>query len=107
MVMLRASLGFILAAISISAAAATNRLAFDSLPQARFEFTGPVGERIQANLDNWLLRAPQANPGMLEMFRVRDRQPVPQLVPWAGEFVGKYLLSAVQSVADVRRFSPS
>ena len=46
MVMLRASLGFILAAISISAAAATNRLAFDSLPHARFEFTGPVGFRI-------------------------------------------------------------
>ncbi len=96
--MLRASLGFILAAISISAAAPTNRLVFDSLPHARFEFTGPVGERIHANLDHWLLRAPQANPGMLEMFRVRDRQPVPQLVPWAGEFVGKYLISAVQAL---------
>jgi DUF1680 family protein len=35
---------------------------------------------------------------MLEMFRVRDRQPVPQLVPWAGEFVGKYLISAVQAL---------
>jgi len=98
MVMLRASLCFILAAVSIAAAAPTNRLAFDSLPHARFEFTGPVGERIHANLDNWLLRAPQANPGMLEMFRVRDRQPVPQLVPWAGEFVGKYLISAVQAL---------
>ncbi len=98
MAMLRASLGFILAAISVSAAASTNRLAFDSLPQAQFKFTGPVGGRIHANLDNWLLRAPQANPGMLEMFRVRDRQPVPQLVPWAGEFVGKYLISAVQAL---------
>ena len=96
--MLRASLGFILAAISISAAAPTNRLAFDSLPHARFEFTGSVGERIQANLDNWLLRALQANPGMLDMFRVRDRKPEPQLVPWAGEFVGKYLISAVQAL---------
>jgi len=63
MVMLRASLGFILAAISISAAAPTNRLAFESLPPARFEFTGPVSERIHANLDHWLLRMPQANPG--------------------------------------------
>ena len=44
--MLRASLGFILAAICISAAAATNRLAFDSLPNARFEFTGPVAKLI-------------------------------------------------------------
>lgn len=32
------------------------------------------------------------------MFRVRDRTPVPQLVPWAGEFIGKYLLSAVQTL---------
>lgn len=94
----RESLCFILAAISISAAATTNRLTFESLPQARFEFTGPVGERVRANLDEWLLRAPQANPGMLEMFRVRDRKPEPQLVPWAGEFVGKYLISAVQAL---------
>ena len=65
MVMLRASLCFVLAAISI-AAAPTNRLAFDSLPHARFEFTGPVGERIQANLDNWLLRV----PGMLSDWAV-------------------------------------
>ena len=67
---------FAFASGSIALGAATNRLAFDSLPHARFEFTGPVGERIHANLDNWLLRAPQANPGRLEMFRVRDCQPV-------------------------------
>ena len=69
-----------------------------SLPHGQFRFTGPVGERVEANLDNWLLRAPQSNPGMLEMFQMRDRQPVPQLVPWAGEFVGKYLISAVQAL---------
>jgi uncharacterized protein len=71
---------------------------FNSLPHGRFKFAGPVGERVEANIDNWLLRAPQANPGMLEMFQMRDRQPVPQLVPWAGEFVGKYLISAVQAL---------
>lgn len=43
MAMLRTSLGFILAASSISAAAPTNRLAFDSLLHGRVEFTGPVG----------------------------------------------------------------
>ena len=71
---------------------------FSSLPHGQFRFTGPVGERVEANLDNWLLRAPQSNPGILEMFQMRDRQPVPQLVPWAGEFVGKYLISAVQAL---------
>lgn len=76
----------------------SGQLAFESLPHARFEFAGPVGQRIRANVDQWLLCAPQANPGMLEMFRLRDRQPAPQLVPWAGEFVGKYLISAVQAL---------
>jgi DUF1680 family protein len=73
-------------------------LSFDALPQAHFELAGPVGERLHANLEGWLLRAPQANPGMLAMFRQRDREPVPQLVPWAGEFVGKYLISGVQAL---------
>jgi hypothetical protein len=45
---------------------------------------------------------------MLEMFRVRDRQPVPGLVPWAGEFAGKYLISAVQAcrMSDDPRLRP-
>ena len=67
-------------------------------PDARFKFGEVVGERVEANIDGWLLRAPSANPGMLEMFRVRDRQPAPSLVPWAGEFAGKYLISCVQAL---------
>ena len=70
-------------------------LVADFDPAGRFEFGGPVGRRIEANVDGWLIRAPVANPGMLEMFRLRDRKPKPQLVPWAGEFVGKYLISAI------------
>jgi uncharacterized protein len=89
---------FLLSCSAGFAADLDERLALDSMPEARFEFRGPVGERLRANVDHWLLRAPQANPGMLDMFRVRDRQPVPQLVPWAGEFVGKYLISAVQAL---------
>jgi uncharacterized protein len=87
-------------AVHVSAAADRGALKFQSLPSAdsRFAFAGPIGDRINANVDEWLLRAPLANPGMLEMFRVRDRSPTPQLVPWAGEFVGKYLLSAIQAL---------
>lgn len=69
----------------------------DRLQDTTFQFGGEMGRRITANVDNWLLRACHANPGMLEMFRIRDRKPVPQLVPWAGEFAGKYLISAVQA----------
>jgi len=65
---------------------------------AKFEFGGVVGRRIEANVEGWLVRAPVANPGLLEMFRLRDRKPRPELVPWAGEFVGKYLISAIQAM---------
>ncbi|MBY0586478.1 glycoside hydrolase family 127 protein [bacterium] len=73
-------------------------LSLESIPAIKMSLAGPVGERVAANVERWILEAPRANPGMLEMFRVRDREPVPQLVPWAGEFVGKYLISAVQAM---------
>lgn len=87
-------------AVHVSPAADRGELKFESLSSSNshFAFSGPIGGRINANVDEWLLRAPLANPGMLEMFRVRDRSPTPQLVPWAGEFVGKYLLSAIQAL---------
>lgn len=68
-----------------------------SLPHgARFHFGAFVGRRIMANQERWLLQAPRSNPAMLQVFRDRDRQPRRALVPWAGEFPGKYLTSAVQ-----------
>jgi len=88
----------LLGVAALPAAESRASLVFDSMPAARFNFSGPVGQRAEANIENWLLRAPQSNPGMIEMFRVRDRKPAPQLVPWAGEFVGKYLISAVQAL---------
>jgi DUF1680 family protein len=64
----------------------------------RLCFHGPIGERLEANRRHWLLTAPEANPAMLEMFRDRDREPGRNLVPWAGEFAGKYLASAVSAL---------
>jgi DUF1680 family protein len=74
------------------------RLILESVPKVKMTLSGPVGERVDANINRWLLEAPLANPGMVEMFRVRDRKPTPALVPWAGEFVGKYLISAIQAL---------
>jgi len=62
---------------------------------ARFKFDGFIGERLKANEEQWLLTAPFANPAMIEMFRDRDRTPHRDLLPWSGEFVGKYLTAAV------------
>ncbi|MBI5831467.1 MAG: glycoside hydrolase family 127 protein [Armatimonadetes bacterium] len=73
------------------------------LAHPRLRFDGVVAPRIAANVDHWLLTAPDANPGMLAMFALRDRQPEPQLVPWAGEFAGKYLLSCVAALGMTDR----
>ena len=66
-----------------------------AVDDARYQFGGLVGRRIDLNQEHWLLTAPQANPGMLTMLYDRDRLPRRDLVPWAGEFAGKYLTSAI------------
>ena len=65
-------------------------------PTLQLRLGGAMGARIDHVIQEWILTAPAANPGMLEMFRMRDRQPpYENPVPWAGEFAGKYLTSAV------------
>ena len=81
-----------------------------------FELGGEVGRRLQAVTEQWLLPAPEANPAMLAMFREREITPSRDLVPWAGEFAGKYLTHAVQILrltgaprlkAHLCRFTPN
>jgi len=69
---------------------------FEKPVTAIFNLDGFIRERMDANLQNWLLTAPDANPAMLQMFRDQERQPHRDLLPWSGEFVGKYLISAIQ-----------
>ena len=69
---------------------------FERIDQPDFTFRGLLGERIAANERNWLLTAPASNPSMLQMFRDRDRTPPRDLLPWSGEFAGKYLTSAAE-----------
>src|SRR6185436_1826157 len=70
--------------------------ACERAPGTQFELGGVMAQYLRAITQNWLLVAPDANPGMLEMFRDRDRQPLRAMEPWAGEFAGKYLTGAVQ-----------
>jgi len=72
--------------------------ALASLAHVDFDLRGPIAERLSGNVANWLLAAPGANPAMLQMFRDRDRRPYRDLLPWSGEFAGKYLISAVQAL---------
>lgn len=63
---------------------------------SEYRIDGPVGAYIENLIAQWLLRAPDANPAMLEMMRDRDHAPLREMVPWAGEFAGKYLTGAVE-----------
>ena len=69
---------------------------FDRPPDATYTLRGYLGAYIKNVTSQWLLQAPDANPAMLEIFRDRDLPPYRDLVPWAGEFAGKYLTGAVQ-----------
>lgn len=79
-------------------ASENGKLVLESLPQATYRFEGRIGKRVQSNIENWLIPAPAANPGMIGMFHFRDRKPPRDLVPWAGEYVGKYLISSIQAL---------
>lgn len=81
------------------AAAAVDPKAPDRLtraPDATFALKGHVADQVKAVTRNWLLRALGDNPAMLAMFADRDRQPYRDLLPWSGEFAGKYLTGATQ-----------
>ncbi len=62
----------------------------------QYALAGAAGDLLKAVTDQWLLVAPKANPAMLEMFTGQDNPPYRSLLPWSGEFAGKYLTSAVQ-----------
>ena len=61
-----------------------------------YNLKGPLADYLHAVSNQWLLTTPEANPAILDMFADRDRKPFRDQVPWAGEFAGKYLTSAVQ-----------
>lgn len=61
-----------------------------------FQLQGIPGEYAQAVCDQWLKGLAERNPAILEMFADRDKQPPRELLPWSGEFAGKYLTGAVQ-----------
>lgn len=69
----------------------------ESPQRIELKFDGFLGKRLKANLENWELRVPGADPALVEMFYDRDRTPGRDLLPWSGEFVGKYLCASILS----------
>ena len=81
-----------------SCAGATDRDLLWEIAPSHYRLGGLVGQRVENNAKRWLIPAPRNNPGLLQMFARRDLDEEPDLVPWAGEFVGKYLISGVQAL---------
>src|SRR3954447_27046737 len=57
-------------------------------PETQLIIEGNAGSYIKNVTEQWLKLAPLSNPAMLDIFRDRDRSPLRDLVPWAGEFAG-------------------
>jgi uncharacterized protein len=61
-----------------------------------YELHGVMEEYISAITKFWLLTISDRNPAILQMFADRDKEPHRDLLPWSGEFAGKYLTGATQ-----------
>ena len=70
--------------------------ACNRIPETTYRMDAWLGEYLERVTERWIKVAPESNPGMLEMFRDRDRKPARNIVAFAGEFPGKYLTGAVQ-----------
>lgn len=70
--------------------------ALTTVKDADYSLGGEIGRRLEAVTEQWILPTPASNPAILEMFRDRDQEPMRDIMPWAGEFAGKYLTHAVQ-----------
>lgn len=70
--------------------------------------SGDVGLLIDRFTNNWLISVPETNPSILSVYRERDRRPFRHLLPWTGEFAGKYITGAyyiykITGDAELRR----
>lgn len=54
---------------------------------------GETGQLVDNIISNWLLGIRESNPAIIDMFRDRDLLPHRDLLPWSGEFAGKYITS--------------
>ena len=82
------------AILATGVAEAAGRPACDKIPGTVVAPEGLVRGYLDRVTTGWLLPGPEANPAMLAMFRDRDRRPYRDLLPWSGEFAGKYLTGA-------------
>lgn len=59
-----------------------------------FKLSNETGRLAENITEKWLLGLRESNPAILDMFHDRDMMPFRDLLPWSGEFAGKYITSA-------------
>jgi DUF1680 family protein len=63
--------------------------------EAALDLRGYLRTRIDKCIARYFLETPESSPAILQVLRDRDKTPVRDpLVPWAGEFAGKFLTGA-------------
>ncbi len=73
------------------------RRIFRPIPETKYQLFGFMKDYITTISENWVMVAPDKHPEMLDFLATREQESHPVLLlPWAGEFYGKYLTSAVQ-----------
>ena len=66
----------------------------NSVKYNSLKLNGETGELVRRITDNWLIGIRETNPAIIDMFRDRDLRPYRDLLPWSGEFAGKYITGA-------------
>lgn len=61
------------------------------VPALHLHMQDVVGTLIDNIIDNWLVGIRQSNPAILDMLKYPDKKPSRRLLPWSGEFAGKYV----------------
>jgi len=69
----------------------------ESCVDLRLDLNDRIGIQMRNVVQNWVLRAPKANPAIWNVMRLRDRAPKTSeyYVPWVGEFIGKFLTNSI------------
>lgn len=65
------------------------------LPALHMQMQDAVGRLVDNVIDNWLIGIRQSNPAILDMLKDPDQKPGRHLLPWSGEFAGKYVTCSV------------
>ena len=58
------------------------------------KIAGQTGKLLDNIIDKWIIGLRETNPAIIDMFVDRDIKPYRELLPWSGEFAGKYITSA-------------